>query len=76
MGDIIDTGNYYWHSLVKRVCKDVEIKYSGEHHNLYVRSDRLLLVEVFTQFQNMCLEISVLGPLCTRISKYISLKND
>lgn len=76
MGDITDTGNFYWHGLVKRVCKDIEIKYSGEHHNLYVWSDRLLLAEVFIQFQNMCLEISVLGPFCTRINKSISLKND
>ena len=27
----------------KRVCKDFEIKYLGEYHDLYVQSDTLLL---------------------------------
>ena len=41
----------------KRVCKDFEIKNLGEYHDLYVQSDTLLLVDVFNNFRNMCLEI-------------------
>ena len=31
----------------KRVCKDFEIKNLGEHHHLYLKSDILLLPNVF-----------------------------
>ena len=31
----------------KRVCKDFEIKHLGENHDLYLRSDTLLLADVF-----------------------------
>ena len=50
----------------KRVCKDFEIKISGEYHDCYVQSDTLLLADVFDNllrtllfenFRNMCLEI-------------------
>ena len=41
----------------KAVCKDFEIKNLGEHHDLYVQNDTLLLVDVFENFQNMCLKI-------------------
>ena len=41
----------------KRVCKDFETKSLGEHHDLYVQSDRLLLVHVFDNFRYMCIEI-------------------
>ena len=30
----------------KRICKDVEIKNLGEYHDLYHRSDALLLADV------------------------------
>ena len=46
----------------KRVCKNFEIENLGEYHNLYVQSDRLLLAEVFENFQKMCLEIYELDP--------------
>ena len=39
------TGADYAHA--KRVCKDFVIKNLGECHDLYVRSDTLLLVDVF-----------------------------
>ena len=29
----------------------------GEYHDLYVRSDTLLLVDVFENFRNMCINI-------------------
>ena len=41
----------------KRVCKDFETKNLGEHHDLYLNSDPLLLADVFEIFRKMCLEI-------------------
>ena len=46
----------------KRVCKDFEINNLGEHHDLYVQSDTLLVADVFENFRNMCLEIYKLDP--------------
>ena len=53
MEDINDAD--YAHA--KRVCKDFEMKNSGEYHDLYVQSDALFLVDVFENFRNMCLKI-------------------
>ena len=58
MEDITDAD--YAHA--KRVCKDFEIKNSGEYHDLYVQSDTFLLADVFENFRNMCLEIYKLDP--------------
>ena len=44
------------------VCEDLEIKNLGEHHDLYVQSDALLLADIFNDFQNMCIEIYRLNP--------------
>ena len=49
--------------LAKRVCKDFEIKELGENHDLYVKSNTLLLSDVFENFWNMCLDIYELVPL-------------
>ena len=46
----------------KRVCKDFKIKNLGEYHDLYVRSNTLLLADVFQNFQNMCLKKYELDP--------------
>ena len=46
MDDITDAD----YVLVKRVCKDFEIKHLGQYHDLYVQSDTLLLADVFENF--------------------------
>ena len=46
----------------KRVCKDFEIKDLGEYHDLYLKSDTLLLADVFQNFWKMCLKIYQLDP--------------
>ena len=38
------------HMHGKRVCKDFELKQLGDYHDLYVKSDTLLLVDVFENF--------------------------
>ena len=52
MEDINDTD--YGHA--KRICNDFKIKSLGEYHYLYVQGDILLLVNIFENFQNMCLK--------------------
>ena len=46
----------------KRVYKDFEIKRLGEYHNLYLKSDTILLADVFENFRKICLEIYELDP--------------
>ena len=41
----------------KRIFKDFEIKNLGEYHDLYLKSDTLLLADVFENFSKMCLNI-------------------
>ena len=40
----------------KRVCKDFEIKNLEVYHDLFVQSDSLLLVDLFENSRNMCLD--------------------
>ena len=58
MEDITDV--YYMH--VKRVCKDFQIKNLGEYHDLYLKSDKLLLADVFENFRNNCIKMYELDP--------------
>ena len=58
MEDITDVDYVY----VNRVCKDFEIKNLGEYHDLYLKSDTLLLADVFVNFRKMCLKVYHLNP--------------
>ena len=58
MEDITDAG----YMDTKIICKNLEIKNVGEYHDLYVQGNTLLLVNVFENFQSMCLEIYELNP--------------
>ena len=49
MEDITDKD--YLHS--KRVCKYFKIRNVGDYHDLHVQSDKLLLADVFENFQSM-----------------------
>ena len=59
MGDITDADSMH----AKRICKDFEIKNLYEHHDLYLKSDTLLLADVFENFRKMCLKIYHLDPV-------------
>ena len=52
MEDITDADNTH----AKRVCKNSEIKYWGEYHDLYVESNTLLAY-VFENFRNIFFKI-------------------
>ena len=46
----------------KRVCKDSEIKNLGEYHDLYLKTDTLLLA-VFENVSKACLKVYQLDPV-------------
>ena len=46
----------------RRAFKDFETKNIGEYHNLYLKSDVLLLGDVFENFRETCLNIYQLDP--------------
>ena len=48
----------------QKVWDVFEIKDLGDHHDLYVQSDTLLLEDVFENFKNICLDIYKLDPVC------------
>ena len=58
MEDLTDAD--YMHA--KRVFKDFDKKHLGEYHDLHLKSDTLLLVDVFENFRKMCLKIYHLDP--------------
>ena len=52
-------GRYYDADFAhaKRVCKHFEVKNVGEHHDLHIQYDTLLLTDVLENFRNMGLKI-------------------
>ena len=47
----------------KRVRKDFEIKNLGEYHDLFLKSNTLLLGDVFETFRKICFKIYHLDPV-------------
>ena len=47
----------------KRVCKDFKIKNLGEYSDLWLKSNALLLADLFGNFRKMCLHIYELDPV-------------
>ena len=71
MEDITDAD--YKHT--EKVCKDFKIKNVGECHDLYLKSDALLLADVFENFRKKCLEIYQLDPAKFFSGPWISLES-
>ena len=53
MEDITDAD----YKQAKKVCKDFEIKNLGECDDLYLKSDTLLLADIFKNFRKISLKI-------------------
>ena len=47
----------------KGVCKYFKIKNLGEYYDLYIKSNTLLLANVFRNFRKMCLKIYHIDPV-------------
>ena len=46
----------------QKVFKGFKLKNTGKYHDLYLRSNVLLLADIFENFRSMCLEIYELDP--------------
>ena len=46
----------------QKIWKEFKIQNLGEYHDLYLKSDVLLLADVFEEFRNICLENYALDP--------------
>ena len=70
------TDAHYMHA--KRLSNDFEIKSQGEYHDFYLKSDTLLLIDVFKNFRKMCFEIyqadTTKFSLSSRVSMASSFK--
>ena len=70
MEDITDAN--YVHA--KEVCKDFEIKNLGEYHDLYVQSDKILLLFLLLLFLRI-LEICVLIYMKLILQNFFQLQD-
>ena len=50
------------YEYAQKIWKEFGIKNLGEYHDLYLKSDVLLLTDVFEEFRNICLENYSLDP--------------
>ena len=69
MEDITDID----YKQAKRVFREFKINNLGDYHNLYVKSDTLLLSDIFENFRNKCFETYELDPAYFMTSLF---KND
>jgi hypothetical protein len=58
-GDEITDENFKFY---KKVCKELKIETLGEYHDIYLKTDVLLLADVFENFRKTCLEYYKLDP--------------
>ena len=65
------TDEDYLHT--QKVFEEFKLKNLGKYHDLYVQSDTLLLVDVFENFRNKCVEIYKLDLLIFVICTWISM---
>ena len=65
------TDEDYLHA--QKVFEEFKPKNLGKYHDLYVQSDTLLLVDVFENFRNKCVEIYKLDLLIFVICTWISM---
>ena len=48
---------------IARVCKGFEIKHLDEYHDWYLKSNSLLLTDVFENFRKLCLKFFLLDTV-------------
>ena len=68
---IITSSSYYYEKVF--IQRKILTKKLGEHHDLYIQSDTLLLADIFENFRNMCLEMYKLGHEKNYFSLRISM---
>ena len=64
------TDEEYEHA--QKIWQELKIKNLGEYHDLYLKSDVLLLADVFEEFRNICMENYSLDPAWYYTSRGLS----
>ena len=58
----------------KRVCRGFEMKNLGEYHDFYIKSDALLLTDVFKNSKKICLKVCHLDPVKIFSAPWLALQ--